>query len=630
MKKYICISVIIISSILLSCENDYLDVVPDNVAVLDNAFSDRFNAQKFLYTVYRAIPAPGDENNPAISAIDEVWWPESEDWRPGPIIAQGFQSVTSPAYNKWEGRGTGDLYVAIRNSNIFLENIGKVQGMDEYEKNQWRAEVKFLKAYYHFYLLQMYGPIVINNELEPIQDIPDAPAPRRDKIDETFTFIVDLIDEAMEDLPLLLQNESEELGRVTKPIAASIKARILMAQASPLFNGNSVYANFLNENGEPFFPQTYDAEKWQTAATATKEAIDLCHQAGMRLYQKSDYANPFPQSDVTLLKATLRGRVTDKWNPEIIWGSTNDTWGIQNTSIPRLYSYVNSPTNSRHAPTIRMAELYYSKNGIPINEDVTYDYSNRFKVRTADNDDKYLIEIGEETAILNFDRETRFYADLAFDRGVWFGNGKDGTDEDPWYIHGRYGEFASIFNPNQYSVTGYWAKKLVNIETQVTGGNNFSQVRYSFPIIRLADLYLYYAEALNEVKATPDAEVYEYIDLIRERAGLQSVLDSWSASFCNNPTKPLTKSGMREIIQQERMIELSFEGARFWDLRRWKLTKEYMNKPIRGWNVRENLAIDYYTPITLYNPTYSERDYLWPIPENEIIRTPSIIQNPGW
>ncbi|UOB18442.1 RagB/SusD family nutrient uptake outer membrane protein [Abyssalbus ytuae] len=630
MKKNIYISVILMASMLLSCENDYLDVVPDNVAVLDNAFSDRYNAQKFLYTIYRAIPAPGDQNNPALSAMDEIWWPETEDWRPGPIIAQGFQSVTNPVYNKWEGRGTADLYVGIRNCNIFLDNIEKVQGMQQYEKTQWSAEVKFLKAYYHFYLLQMYGPIVINDEATEIQELPNAPAPTREKTDETFSYIVNLIDEAIKDLPLLLQFEAEDLGRITKPIAASIKARVLMTQASPLFNGNTVYAGFVNENGQPFFPQNYDANKWQLAATACKEAIDICHEAGMRLYQTGDYINPFTLSDITLLKAALRGRVTEKWNPEIIWGSTNDTWDIQNISIPRLYSYVTSPTASRHAPTIGTVEMYYTKNGIPINEDTSYDYSNRYKLRTAEDTDKYLIEIGQETAILNFDRETRFYADIAFDRGVWFGNGKDKTDEDPWYIHGRYGEFASIFNPDQYSVTGYWAKKLVNIESQVEGGTDFNQVRYSFPIIRLADLYLYYAEALNEVKAAPDAEVYEYIDLVRKRAGLESVVDSWSSPFSKNPSKPLTKDGMRKIIQQERLIELSFEGSRFWDLRRWKLAKDYMNKPIKGWNVRESEAIDYYTPRVLYNPTFSERDYLWPIPENEIIKTPSIIQNPGW
>jgi len=167
------------------------------------------------------------------------------------------------------------------------------------------------------------------------------------------------------------------------------------------------------------------------------------------------------------------------------------------------------------------------------------------------------------------------------------------------------------------------------MNTQVKTGTSLTTKAYAFPIIRLADLYLYYAEALNEVKGAPDAMVYEYIDLVRERAGLEGVVNSWNA-HSSNPTKPTTKEGMRKIIQQERMIEMSFEGDRFWDLRRWKLAKNYMNKPIKGWTVLENGVDEYYTVKTLYSPTFSERDYLWPIPEYEIINHPSLIQNPGW
>ena len=75
---------------------------------------------------------------------------------------------------------------------------------------------------------------------------------------------------------------------------------------------------------------------------------------------------------------------------------------------------------------------------------------------------------------------------------------------------------------------------------------------------------------------------------------------------------------------------MSFEGTRFWDLRRWKLAKKFMNKPIKGWNVLENIQDNYYTVKVLYTPTFSEKDYLWPIPEDEIIKNPSLIQNPGW
>lgn len=628
MKKYIYITIVFIASLVTSCEEDFLDVVPDNVATLDNAFSNRFNTEKFLYTIYGGLPSPASMNNPALNGGDEIWYPESLRNRTGVRIAQGFQSATNPAYNLW---GSGGIYNSIRNCNIFLSRIDGVQGIQEYEKTLWKAEVNTLKAYYHFYLLRMYGPMVITDELVPVSESLDNVNTNRNTVEEVVTFIVDLLDQSIDDLPVTLQNPGDELGRITKPIAAAIKARVLITHASPLFNGNTVYSGFLNHEGEPFFPPTYSAEKWEKAAVATKEAIDICHEAGMRLFQKEDYlnrsGNPI-NSDITLLKAGLRSRMTEKWNTELVWGHTASTRQLEYEGMPRLYNYLTNPVASRHCPPLRIAEMYYSKNGVPIEEDVTYDYANRYKLRSALEADKYHVGQGQSTAIMNFDRETRFYADLSFDRGVWYGNGAN-EEENPWIVNARGGEFASVFEISQYSVTGYWPKKLIAIPTQVNNGESLSSTRYTFPIIRLADLYLYYAEALNESKATPDAQVYEFIDLVRERAGLNSVVDSWSA-FSNDPSKPTTKAGMREIIHQERMIEMAFEGARFWDLRRWKLAKNYMNKPIKGWSVLEEEADDYYTVRTLYSLSYSEKDYLWPIPENEIIKNPDLIQNPGW
>src|SRR5690606_25119174 len=121
----------------------------------------------------------------------------------------------------------------------------------------------------------------------------------------------------------------------------------------------------------------------------------------------------------------------------------------------------------------------------------------------------------------------------------------------------------------------------------------------------------------------------QYIDEVRKRAGLKGVVESWS-NYSDQPSKVLNKSGMRNIIQKERMIELAFEGPRFWDLRRWKLAEQYMNRPIKGWSVLDTDADDYYNVKTLYSPTFSQKDYLWPIAEGEIINNPNLRQNPGW
>ena len=139
-----------------------------------------------------------------------------------------------------------------------------------------------------------------------------------------------------------------------------------------------------------------------------------------------------------------------------------------------------------------------------------------------------------------------------------------------------------------------------------------------------------YAEVLNEVKATPDDEVYEYIDLVRARSGLEGVVDSW-VNYSSNPNKPNSQDGMRKIIHQERMIELAFEGIRFWDLRRWKLAEEYMNTPIQGFDVLKSEAEDFYQPQTLFREqTFGLKNYLWPLRQGNLLKNQNLVQNPGW
>jgi hypothetical protein len=628
--KYVILSVFLVPG-LTSC-TDFLDVVPDNVATIENAFSDRYTSEKYLYTCYSFLPNYGSAwDNPTLLGGDEVWYPDRLYYNAAIRIARGEQNIVSPLFDFWGGGNGGkQLYVGIRSCNIFLEKIGGVQDLPDYEKRQWIAEVKFLKAYYHFYLTRMYGPIHITDESVAVSAETEAIKVKRDHVDSCFNYTVTLMDEAIADLPLQRDLPSTELGRVTQPIAMAIKARVLVTAASPLFNGNPDYATFANKDGETLFTSTYDKTKWEKAATACREAIDISHQVGHKLFDRDELITVMEYNDSLTMKLLLRSRITKRWNPEIIWGGTSGIVGsLQYEAQPRLYSAVSNPVAARHAPTLRIAEQYYTKNGVPINEDVEYDYGGRFNLRTVQNDHRYFIEFGEQTAALHFDREYRFYADIAHDRSLWFGNGKTTDPEDSWAIHGRRGEYSSVFEVTQYSVTGYWAKKLCHTENEIRDGNWYYIINYPFPVIRLADLYLYYAEALNEVKAGPDEEVYEYIDMVRERAGLQGVVDSWENSS-SQPDKPKTKAGMRKIIQQERLIEMAFEGARFWDLRRWKLGQEYMNKPVKGWNVLKNDVREYYRTNTLHMQSFSVQDYLWPIEENEIVLNPSLVQNPGW
>lgn len=621
---------VVLSAILTGC--NYLDVVPDNVTVLDNAFSSRYTAEQFLSTCYWHVPYGEWNQNPAMLGSAEAIF--NNDKSPqGMIIAKGNNSAANPSINHWSGtNGARCIYNGIRDCNIFLENIGKVKDLTEAEQACWSAEVKTLKAYFHFYLLRYYGPIHIIRENIPVYENTSKIQLYRDQVDDCFNYIIELLDEAINSkaLPAIIQNTQKELGRITLPAALAMKARVLMFYASPLFNGNTEYESFKNHKGESFFNQTYDKSRWARAVAACDTAIKICNQNGIRLYQKSDYKTQYTISDSTILNCALRNSFSERWNPEVIWGNTNVIVNsLQQVAQAGLRPVTSTIVFSYYAVTVNTAEQFYSENGVPIDEDLNYDYANRYKLRTAGDKDKYYIERGQQTAAMNFDREPRYYAFLGFDRGKWYGRGKLENDAETWHVEGKLKEYSAAYDPGNYSATGYWPKKLVNLKSGYESEKDFRVETYAFPELRYADLLLYYAEALNEMKDSPDQEVYNAIDQIRERAGLKGVRESWSKNS-KYPDKPTTKAGMREIIHRERLIELAFENAHFWDLRRWKEAVKELNRPIKAWNVLSDNNADYYTIKNYFIQKFSQRDYLAPIPESELIKNPLLIQNPGW
>ncbi|TKG95432.1 RagB/SusD family nutrient uptake outer membrane protein [Puteibacter caeruleilacunae] len=634
MKKIKSIYLLMLVLLGFSC-SDYLDVVPDNVATIDNAFTNQHQAYKYLVTCYSYLPKHGQvSENPAFLSGDEAWMPDATlqtnkvtAW----LIGRGEQVVTDPILNYWNGsRGGRSLYTGIRDCNIFLEKVHQVKDLDEFEMERWKAEVKFLKAYYHYWLLRMYGPVIKIEESLPVGTSTEEMFQTRSSIDEVFNYVVQLIDEAVPHLPDRIDNSTEELGRITKAGALSIKAEILVEAASPLFNGNSDFASLSNSDGTKLFSSEYSAEKWQAALTACDEAIFACKDAGHELYQVEDYKSAYTLNDTLLLNCALRSAVSEPYNKEIIWGCSR-SWksDVQYRSFARLANYVNEVCSSNLAPTLKVAEMFYSNNGVPINEDNTWDYDNRYSLQTVTTADKDLLEEGEQTVQLHFNREPRFYSSLGFDRGIWYGSGE--YEEDALQVvRTRYGEPANQYNSTDYSITGYWAKKLVNIKTVVnSNGTSLGVKGYAFPIMRLADLYLLKAEAANEVASAPTADVYEAIDIVRERAGLDGVVKSWS-DYSAFPERPKTKEGMREIIHRERMIELAMEGKRYWDVRRWKKATSLFSEPVVGWSLLEKTAENFYQPQVLYLPSYSVRDYFWPIRESELVKNPELVQNIGW
>lgn len=620
-----------------SC-NKFLDVVPDNAPVLDQAFAMRTMAERYLVTCYSQLPQSFTmTNNPGWLSGDEFWLNSEStysgyfNWR----IALGNQNGDNPLLNAWDGNnGTTNLWVGITNCNTFLDNIMSVPDMTDEEKQMWISEVKFLKAYYHFLLMKQYGPVPIRDKNILIYDSPGSSQLPRNSVEECFNYVIGMIDESIPNLMDDVTAVNSETGRITKIVAKAMKAEILVYAASPLFNGNvGTEASIKNSDGKELFNHTYSAEKWQLAAKACKEAIDFATEHGKKLHAWTPTGGFTPQAS-TQFQMNIREAYNENTdNPEVLWLDTKSTANgtIQGYfMLPRYTANATSGTLLGFmSATINIVEKFYSNNGVPIEEDITYPYTSRFDLITVPNTDAYKYDLvaGKQTARMNLNRENRFYGTLMFDAGRVFML-QAGSDANAYNIDLKYSGSSGKVDPTRFNWTGYASKKHYNYRSTVGASNAYTARLFGHPIMRLANLYLYYAEALNEANG-PSAEAYSYIDAVRTRSGLKGVVESWQ-NYSSAPNKPATKDGLREIIKRERTNEFALEGVRFWDLRRWKDAVKELNNPILGWDINQSSEGSYYRTTLLYTRSFMDRDYFWPLSLNERRRNPNLVQSAGW
>ena len=566
MKKIVYIALLAVGISLGSC--NYLDVIPDNITTIEMAFNNRVNARKYLATCYNFLPATYDMgNNASISCADDYCpylmkydrWDFTNSWS----WARGLQNSSNPLFNYWSG---ANKFRGVHECNVFLANVDRVPDLSYTEKNRWKAEVYTLKAFYLYWLFLHYGPIPLLDENIDINSELEEMIQYREKVDDVVNYIVELLDKAIDmdqGLPMYISSVTTEMGRITLPAAHCIKAKVLTTAASPLFNGNTDYADFLDpRDHQPFFNQTYSQDKWRIAAEACKKAIDVSLEGNHDLF-KFDERVAFQLTPETELEMTLREIVTSRYNCEQVFApGATDTW-IQGAAQPRLTTYDMGNREWHHlcqySPTLNIIEEYYTENGVPIEEDKSFAGVNLYELTTTPSDRPAFFVPNYTTAKLHLNREPRFYANIGFDGGKWF-NMEVLSPEEAYGVNAKKGGIAG-HETYRASATGYFVKKVCSYKNMNTTA---AEVLYAFPntIIRLADIYLLYSEALNESLNKPNDEVYKYIQLVRHRAGLDkdgTLLDTW-AKYSVNPNKPLTKEGMREIIHRERLIEMQFEG----------------------------------------------------------------------
>lgn len=593
---------------LTGCKKDFLDMAPDETNTIEDVFKNRVYTQKFLADIYSNLPLQlsMEDDNHYTGACDEMEIAWGGDFT-HTMTDGGLNPTNAGRVNAWSSS-----YIAIRKCNIFLENIDHAKGSPD-ELRHWKGEAYFLRAFFHFIAFRAYGPVpILDRKLNPEDDIMSYV---RRPADEVVKFICDDCDRAMEQLSDVNTVQSAEYSRPSRISCLALKSRALLYLASPLYNGNSLYAEMKDiKTGEPLINQTYDPTKWKKAADAALECIREAEDNGYALYNK------YPEDPVKNYQMIF----CDNWNCEVLYGKNYTNPGVIQHWL-NCCDVTSFGAFSIYDPTQEMVDAYemedgstpitgYTNNGMTpiINPKSGYDETT---FATDEMEGRWYPGICN----MYTHREPRFYASINFAGELW-----KTTKQSNW-TEPHYNEF--WFNGmdgkghagSDYCKTGYLMKKL-HYPDYV---HDTYIPKMTVTYFRLGEIYLNYAEALNEAEG-PVSDVYKYVDAIRNRAALPGL------------EKGLSQDQMREKIRHERRIELAFETHRFFDTRRWLIGPETQGVPIHSMNIMEGNSL---TDPAFYKRTFVEnrvfvspRNYLLPIEQSEIDKYEdhSLVQNLGW
>ena len=642
-----CVSLALGTS-LSSCQ-DYLDKEPDSTVSADDAFANFRNFQGFVEEIYNCIPDKEKCNYcPSWNwGDDEIFNPEADNRMTHQVDLGNFRAWESTGnWLKRDGSSTSTdkfahgiwnhAWYCIRKCNLGLQNIDKFVTGSAEEKKLIEGQLYFFRAWWHEEMMEYFGGMpYVDTYLDANAELN---LPRlsyqecADKAAADFRKAADLLPINWDKTSAGAATQGKNDLRINKIMALGYLGKTYLWAASPLMkNGAQTGAS---KNGKTY---DYDQEYAKKAAEAFGELLSLV-EAGQTQYalaefkykdiynhEKSDDANSC-FSDIFYTKkqnwkmpgtveAIFRGPSPDfngsNWNTSKVFG-------------PKVQKVV-AHDNVIHQPTANLVEAYGMANGEPI----------------------YLVENGQY--VLNpksgFDpkhpfknRDPRFYHDIVFD-GFKYLNGTPGQYADLQYCQ-LYtgGNMRPIANASR---TGYFIQKLVpHTCNEVDKDYDWGAAFHCYlPYMRLADIYLMYAEACaafggasgkssNFGKTAEDA-----INTLRDRCGAGHVAPEFVADNYK----------FMDEVRREREVELSFEGFRFCDLQRWLLLTEapYNQKFSQEFDRVESAdfyknhdpkdaEVANYRRELILTRNFNTKHYWFPLPIKETQLYPEFKQNPGW
>lgn len=591
---------ILVLGAFTSCKK-YLDQVPDDRLTIDETFRTWNTASKFLANVYARIPDEFGQRNPGDNENRGLWTGGCDE----ADFVWGFVQSNDVNIGNWDANSGfvrdywTNFYKGIRAASVFIQNADKITDRSPQQKEQYKAEARALRAMYYFYLMRIYGPVVILGETPTAVDT-NLQIPRN-SIDECVSYISAELASAASVLPAKPVT-AQDYGRITKGIALAFRANALMYAASPLYNGNAELANLKNKDGKQLISQSFDVNKWKTAADAYKEFITQFVPGTYNLFKKNNSSGVF---DPYL---SCRDVILTDWNEEVIFARTRGSLNSRQYEMTPYHSGTPSGElkgSGGLGATQNMVDAFFMKNGRsitdPLSQYVSSGYSDFQAPNTTHTSSTYNQWVN---------REPRFYVNITYDGSTWL-NTDFGEIVTRLYNTGNSGRKTG---GGDYSPTGYIVRKAMGL-------GKWDVNDRTLILMRLAEIYLSYAECLNE--ATPnDPDILKYLNLIRERAGIPLYGSSELPA-------PAGQAAMRDAIRKERRVELAFENNRFFDVRRWKIAEQTENGPMYGLNINADMP-DFLNIVSFETRVFNKRHYFFPLPSDDINNDKELVQNPGW
>ena len=577
--------------------DDLFEPSVENAQTVDVVFQNASSAQGILGYAYANLPFE-TKSTTDIATDDAVTNNLDNSYR---AMAQGSWAATNDPMSQWVARKATIQYL-----NIFLENVESVKWSAVPHKQQMfkdhvSGEAYALRALNMYYLIRNHGGWVGDQLLGvPVITYTEGPGTDFNKARDTFQACVEQIykdlDAAIELLPLTYKDltSNDQLpakykeidanyvdynvmfgasmrGRIDGLICKAIKAQTALLASSPAFREGT---------------EVTSEEAANLAADVLKfvGGVSGMDPQGHKWYMQKDVIN------------ALEGGENPK---EIIWrggnsdGTADYDFGLSqelDNFPPTLYG------NGRINPTQNLVDAFPMANGYPIEASGSgYSAQNPYA-----------------------DRDPRLSEYVMYNGTVY---------RDTEIITGSYSADDNGLNKIANSTrTGYYLRKLLRDDCNPNPSSQLAQFHY--PVyIRFTEIFLAYAEAANEAWGPKGAgnngySAYDVIKAIRQRAGIGvGGNDPYLETCAGDPEM------MRQLIRNERRIEMCFENKRFWDLRRWKAD---LNVPTKGMDVKQVAGQLQYNVIDVENRNYKDYMYYGPIPDAEVKKWSNLDQNTGW